>query len=114
MTPCLFVCLLEQLQHLPLVPRRACLPACPPEFPSTTDCVLSRGGLNQCLRQEFARSLQGMIAYSLLASVFTGLRGACFWLAGTHVVAKVRCCTIHTSRVSRSTASQELSNAFFL
>eukprot|EP00752_Nemacystus_decipiens_P006022 g5439.t1 len=41
-------------------------------------------------RVEFSRSLQGMIAYSLLASVFTGLRGACFWLAGTHVVAKVR------------------------
>ncbi|CBJ27348.1 ATP-binding cassette, sub-family B, member 8 precursor [Ectocarpus siliculosus] len=41
-------------------------------------------------RVEFARSLQGMVAYSLLASVFTGLRGACFWLAGTHVVAKVR------------------------
>lgn len=41
-------------------------------------------------RKEFGRSLVGMVAYSLLAAVFTGLRGACFWLAGTHVVAKVR------------------------
>lgn len=31
-----------------------------------------------------------MICFNLLASVFTGLRGAFFWLAGTHVVAKVR------------------------
>eukprot|EP00904_Undaria_pinnatifida_P004744 jgi/Undpi1/14270/HiC_scaffold_9.g03919.m1 len=41
-------------------------------------------------RTLFGRSLVGMLAYSLLAAVFTGFRGACFWLAGTHVVAKVR------------------------
>lgn len=41
-------------------------------------------------KAEFARSLRGMICFNLLASVFTGLRGALFWLAGTHVVAKVR------------------------
>lgn len=41
-------------------------------------------------RQEFGRCWRGMLLFKLLSSLFTGLRAACFWLAGTHVVARVR------------------------
>ncbi|CAM9218916.1 unnamed protein product [Phaeothamnion confervicola] len=39
----------------------------------------------------FSHNVRGMIAFSLLSSFFTGLRGSLFWLAGAHVVARVRC-----------------------
>jgi hypothetical protein len=40
-------------------------------------------------RQKVVEALVGLVAYSTLASLFTGLRGSLFWLAGTSSVIKV-------------------------